>query len=334
MRTLLADNYKIYIGDESLSVINSVSYSKVAILVDQNTKRYCLPILLDKLELLQDALIIEVEAGEQYKNIDSCNFIWNSLIEHHFDRDSLLINLGGGVICDMGGYCASTYKRGIAFMHIPTTLLAMIDASIGGKLGVNFHQLKNQVGIFNNPEDVIIFSGFLKTLDKDQLHSAFGEIIKHVLVSGTDKDWNDLKSISLENVDWEPLIFNSISIKLNVVLQDPFDIHERRILNFGHTFGHAIESYYLSRGDPILHGEAVLMGIILESDMSNLEDSDKLDIKEYILSNFALPHFPPRGDIVRFIMHDKKNKDDKINFSLLDGIGTCSIDHFFTADEL
>ena len=329
MKEIVSDNYSVWIGGDSLSKLDVSNYSKVGILVDENTKRDC----LHKLPKIENSIIIEVTSGEINKSISSCNYIWEQLSEHNFDRDSLLINLGGGVIGDMGGFCASTYKRGIDFIQIPTTLLAMVDASVGGKLGVDFNGLKNQVGLFSNPKAVLINPEFLQTLPEDQLKSGFAEVVKHALVS--DKNlWKEIISVPFTEMNWEVIIETSIDIKNKIVISDPFEKGERKKLNFGHTFGHAVESYYLEKRTPILHGEAVFMGIIKESEFSSLTDLDKNQIKNYILSNFQLPHFPSKSELLSFMRNDKKNFDKKINFSLLKEIGNCTINNLFSEDEL
>ena len=329
MKEIKSDNYSIWLGENSLSKLDISGYSKVAILVDENTKRNCLP----KLPQLENSIIIEVTSGEINKSISSCNYIWEQLSEHNFDRDSLLINLGGGVIGDMGGFAASTYKRGIDFIQVPTTLLAMVDASVGGKLGVDFNGLKNQIGLFNNPESVLIFPEFLETLPENQLKSGYAEVVKHALISDNNL-WEKIISVPFNEMNWGEIIETSINIKNKIVISDPFEKGERKKLNFGHTFGHAVESYYLEKGTPILHGEAVFMGIILESEFSSLTDSDKNQIKNYILSNFQLPHFPSKSELLSFMRNDKKNFDKKINFSLLKEIGNCTINNLFSEDEL
>ena len=329
MKEIVSDNYSAWIGGDSLSKLDVSNYSKVGILVDENTKRDC----LHKLPKIENSIIIEVTSGEINKSISICNYIWEQLSEHNFDRDSLLINLGGGVIGDMGGFCASTYKRGIDFIQIPTTLLSMVDASVGGKLGVDFNGLKNQVGLFSNPKAVLINPEFLQTLPEDQLKSGFAEVVKHALIS--DKNlWKEIISVPFNEMKWEGIIETSINIKNKIVISDPFEKGERKKLNFGHTFGHAVESYYLEKGTPILHGEAVFMGIIKESEFSSLTDSDKNQIKNYILSNFQLPHFPSKSELLSFMRNDKKNFDKKINFSLLKEIGNCTINNLFLEDEL
>jgi 3-dehydroquinate synthase len=301
----------------------------VAILVDENTKKDC----LSKLPNFENSIIIEIQSGEENKNLSTCNFIWGELTKHNFDRNSLLINLGGGVIGDMGGFCASTYKRGIDFIQIPTTLLAMVDASVGGKLGIDFDGLKNQVGLFKNPKTVIIYPEFLKTLDKNQLVFGFTEVVKHALIA--DKEfWNTILETPFEKLNWNYIIETSVQIKNNIVLNDPREKGERKKLNFGHTFGHAIESFYLQKGTPIFHGQAIALGMLIESKMSDLSELEKREITEFILSNFTLPYNPAKNKLIAFMQNDKKNKVGKINFSLLKGIGNCSIDNLFSANEL
>ena len=329
MKEIISDNYSILIGENSLSKLATSSYSKVAILVDENTKKDC----LNKLSKFDNSIIIEIKSGEENKNINTCNFIWEQLTKNNFDRNSLLINLGGGVIGDMGGFCASTYKRGISFIQIPTTLLAMVDACVGGKLGIDFNGLKNQVGLFNNPKTVLINPDFLTTLPRNQLLSGFAEVVKHALISDNNF-WKQLTSTPFDSLDWEEIILTSIQIKNKIVLADPLEIGDRKKLNFGHTFGHAIESYYLQEGTPILHGEAVFMGILLETEISSLSVTAKNEIKNFILSNFALPHLPTNSEIKKYLINDKKNKIGKINFSLLKEIGNCTIDNLFSENEL
>jgi 3-dehydroquinate synthase len=333
MKIIRSDNYDVCIGKESLVHFNFSDYSTLAILVDENTKKHCLPLLLTQLPSLSNSLIIEIQSGEENKNLSACSLIWEELSKHNFDRNSLLINLGGGVIGDMGGFAVSTYKRGIDFIQIPTTLLSMADASIGGKLGIDFNGLKNQIGLFKNPKSVLIYPKFLETLAENQLNSGFAEIVKHALIADANL-WNKLKETSFSDIDWEDIIAKSVQLKNKIILDDPFEKNARRRLNFGHTFGHAIESYYLERGTPILHGEAVFLGVILELELSNITGQEKSEIKNFILSNFALPHCPPKSEIAKHLTNDKKNQSGKINFSLLSGIGNCSIDNLFSIDEL
>ena len=333
MKIISSDNYDVCIGEKSLVNFNFSDYSTLAIMVDENTKEYCLPLLLTQLPALSNSLIIEIKSGEENKNLSACSLIWEELSKHNFDRNSLLINFGGGVIGDMGGFAASTYKRGIDFIQIPTTLLAMADASVGGKLGVDFSGLKNQIGLFKNPKSVLIYPKFLKTLAENQLNSGFAEIVKHALIADANL-WNQLQETSFSDTDWEDIIIRSVQLKNKIILDDPFEKNTRKKLNFGHTFGHAIESYYLEKGTPILHGEAVFLGVILELELSNITRQEKSEIKNFILSNFALPHCPSKSEIAKYLTNDKKNKSKKINFSLLSQIGNCSIDNLFSIDEL
>ena len=333
MKTITCENYEVIIGKNSIKSFNYNCYSKIAVLVDENTKRNCLAKFLQEVNFSKNYFVIEISEGEQNKTIQTCIYIWDKLVEYEFDKDSLLINLGGGLVSDIGGYCATNFKRGIDFINIPTTLLAMVDASIGGKLAVNYNNLKNQIGLFKNPVKVLINCCFLKTLSRQQVNSGYAEVIKHTLISNKDA-WKNLKQNDLNNMNWETVIYNSISIKNNIVLQDPYENNLRKILNFGHTYGHAIESYYLEKNNPILHGEAVMMGMILEAEISKLTQEDQIDIKEYILSNFELPYFPNKKKLAKYLKFDKKNKDKKVNFSLLKEIGKCEFDVLIKTNEL
>ncbi|MEM6643669.1 MAG: 3-dehydroquinate synthase [Bacteroidota bacterium] len=306
---------------------------KVGILVDENTKQYCLA-QLD----VEPTLIIEIESGEINKNLDTCERIWLQMTEAGFSRKSLLINLGGGVIGDMGGFCAATYKRGIAFINVPTTLLAQVDASVGGKLGVDFHKLKNHIGVFKEPEAVIVDPGFLQTLPKRELYSGFAEVIKHALIYDVDH-WNYLKQTSPENLDWEKIILRSIEIKHKVVSEDPMESGLRKILNFGHTLGHALESYWLPTEHRLLHGEAVALGMILESHLSMQKEfiprEDYVEIRTYIESLYQLPKdLPELIDLKILLSQDKKNNNGNVNFSLLQRIGSGNYDIIANEDEI
>ena len=319
----------MWVGEKSLSKLDTTPYSKIGVLVDENTKKNC----LDKLPKIKKSIIIEIPSGEKNKNINTCKVIWNELHNHDFDRSSLLINLGGGVIGDMGGFCASTYKRGINFINLPTTLMAMVDASIGSKLGINFNNFKNQIGLFVDPTLVIIDPIFLTTLPENELRAGFAEVVKHALISN-QKLWDQIIKTPFETLNWTNVITTSLEIKNKIVLADPEENGERKKLNFGHTFGHAVESYYLEKQNPILHGEAVFIGMLLETEISKLEYSEKNKIKDYILSNFNLPSTPAKKELLKFLKHDKKNKENKINFSILNGIGNCTVDILLSEDEL
>ena len=310
------------------------TYSKVMVLVDNNTKKHCYPLVKSSLPAHK---LIVIKSGEQQKTLDTCQQIWEEMTMNGLDRHALIVNLGGGVIGDMGGFCASTYKRGIDFVQIPTSLLSQVDASVGGKLGIDFQGYKNHIGVFTLPKTVFIDEQFLKTLPANELRSGFAEIIKHCLIRDKAK-WNEIKVKDLENQDWADLISHSVEIKKQIVAEDPTEKGLRKILNFGHTIGHAIESYYLEKpGKKLLHGEAIAVGMICESFLSTkkstLSEQDLELITEYILRLYGCQMIP-EGDVKEIIAltsQDKKNEGDKIKCSLLNRIGDCAfnieIDH-------
>lgn len=332
MKIIQYQSYSIYIGDECLQEISNLNYSKVAVLVDENTKEYCLELFLENSKIKVD-LIVCISSGEENKNIHSCQQIWKELSTNQFDRKSLLINLGGGVIGDLGGFAGSCYKRGIDFIQVPTTLLAMVDASIGGKLGVDFMGLKNQIGIFKNPQNIYIYPKFLKTLDKRQLKSGFAEVIKHALIADKSQ-WESLRNTDFENLKWEDIIKHSVNLKHNIVTKDPLENGERKILNFGHTLGHAIESHYLAQGKAVLHGDAIALGMYLECQLSSIEEEEKKEIKSFLNTTFKLINSPSLDELVPFIENDKKNENGKIHFSLLSKIGSCAFNCSPNMEEL
>lgn len=307
--------------------IKEKDYSKIILLVDENTHEYCLPELLQNLEIEIPYEIIEIEPGEEMKNIETCQAIWETMIEYNVDRKSLLINLGGGVITDLGGFIASTYKRGIDFINIPTTLLSMVDASIGGKTGIDFSNLKNIIGTFAHAKTICIIPSFLKTLEFTELRSGFAEMLKHGLIADK-KHWEDLTSIkelTVENIS--PLIKRSMEIKSKIVKEDFLEQNIRKTLNFGHTIGHAIESLFLTKNQPIKHGEAVAIGMICETHLSFFEGLINEETKNDIIKNITI-FFPsidisffPTEEIIKNMMHDKKNIKNEISFSLINEIG-------------
>lgn len=336
MESVTTDSYALHFNQRAYDAIDdhlaTTSYSKVFILVDENTKRNCLADFIKATRLRSDFEILEVESGEKNKTIGTCTRLWEALSENDADRKSLLINLGGGVITDMGGFVASTFKRGIAFINVPTTLLAMVDASVGGKTGVDLGALKNQIGVINHPKMVLVISEFLKTLDERQLQSGFAEMLKHGLICDTAY-WRALKSdIDFMNIDH--LIYTSVTIKNKVVLQDPTEQHLRKILNFGHTLGHAVESYFLQSRilETLLHGEAIAIGMILEaylsSKLTGLPEEDLTDIKNTFLERYSKTDFTAADieAILALLRFDKKNAHGNINFVLLKAIGTPVID--------
>ncbi|WP_370089366.1 3-dehydroquinate synthase [Ekhidna sp.] len=307
---------------EAISVIQP---DKIAILIDENTKKHCLP-LID----IRHEEIIEIKSGETEKTLETCNQIWSKLTDGGFTRKSLLVNLGGGVIGDMGGFAAATFKRGMPFINVPTTLLSQVDASIGGKLGVDFNGLKNHIGLFQDPNKVIIHTSFLNTLSERELKSGFAEIIKHSLIKSQEQ-WNYLLSRSFESIQWDEVIPKSIAIKSTVVDADPREKGLRKILNYGHTIGHALETHYLKSETPLLHGEAVALGMILENEiaerMGMLNNEAKTEIKKYLENIYQFPKMlPGYEELAKHLSQDKKNDQKGLRFSLLEKVGMCTYD--------
>lgn len=313
------------------------AFSKIAVLVDENTKKHCYPMVSSG---LPDHIVIEIPSGEEHKNLQTCQHIWSELTDIAFDRKSLLINLGGGVIGDMGGFCAATYKRGIDFINIPTTLLAQVDASIGGKLGIDFHDFKNHIGVFQNPLMVFLDSKFFETLHPSEVRSGFAEIIKHCLIRDRKK-FEEIVQTPFTALDFFELTKHSVQIKNNVVLEDPTEKGLRKILNFGHTIGHAIESFYLRKpGKKLLHGEAIAIGMICETYLSsqkmNVSPEEAGQISDYILRVFKSREIPvdDMDEITKLTRQDKKNEGDKIKCSLLNKIGDCAYDMEIDQNEI
>lgn len=308
-----------------IDLLKKFNADKVAYLVDENTKAHCLPLF----KLDNDPLIIEIKSGELHKNLDTCQHIWKILTENGFSRKSLLVNIGGGVIGDMGGFAAATYKRGIRFINFPTTLLASVDANIGGKLGIDFNGFKNHIGVFQDPDAVVICDLFLQTLPERELRSGFAEVIKHGLIY--DKDYYvKSKSSEFPHLNWLKIIEKSVEIKGDVVAQDPKEAGLRKILNFGHTIGHGIETWYLNAGKSLLHGEAISIGMITEGFLSHksgyLSDVELKEMADYLLTIYGQYNLPPIEEVLPLMMQDKKNVGNEISFSLLESIGKCGFD--------
>lgn len=307
--------------------IKDHAFSSIGILVDEHTREFCLPVLGESVE---NACILEIESGETNKNLDTCQSIWLQLTAALFDRHALLINLGGGVIGDMGGFCAATYKRGITFINIPTTLLAQVDASVGGKLGIDFRGYKNHIGVFKEPDRVFIDPVFLTTLPHRELRSGFAEVIKHALISDAAY-WPNIVKYRFSEQDWQSHIKHSVRIKKQIVKMDPMEKGPRKILNFGHTIGHAIESYFLNQPDRnLLHGEAIAAGMVIESYLSReilaIRELELMEIQNYIFSVFdkILISENDIEPIINLSIQDKKNEKGIINFSLLKEIGAAT----------
>jgi 3-dehydroquinate synthase len=308
-------------------------YSNLFIIVDSHTNENCLPTFLPYIATELAIEIIEFDAGESFKNIETCVEIWNVLTELGADRKSLIINLGGGVVTDLGGFVASTFKRGIDFIHVPTTLLSMVDASIGGKNGVDLGNLKNQVGVINVPKMVLVDTQYLETLPQNEMRSGLAEMLKHGLIY--DKTyWEQFLDLSkIDFADFDQLIYDSIAIKNNIVMQDPTENGIRKALNFGHTLGHAIESYFLENESKktLLHGEAIAVGMILESYISwqkkLISSEEYAQIKSTIKNIFEDIIFEENDltPILELLIHDKKNEYGTIQFALIDGVGKIKI---------
>lgn len=291
------------------------------VLVDTNT-RMCYDSIS---KYLPAHGVVEVEAGEDHKNLETASIIWEKLTDAGLDRQSVLVIIGGGVLGDMGGFCASTYKRGIDFVLMPTTLLSQVDASIGGKLGIDFMGFKNHVGVFREPAATLICPAFLKSLPKRELRSGFAEVIKHCIISDKEK-WEEIKALEFDQQDWEPLIRHSVAFKSYVVTKDPFEKGLRKILNFGHTMGHALETCSLNTADRLFHGEAIAAGMIAECYISNklgmMSATDESEVKSYLLKTFGNIKIPSMTDFMPAIRHDKKNLGKKILMALPERVGS------------
>ena len=318
--------------------LNLQSYDKLFILTDENTSKHCLPLLLTALGNVKTHLIT-IPSSDLYKNVETLAYVWNELSNHEGSRHSLMINLGGGMVTDLGGFAASTFKRGIRYINIPTTLLAMVDAAVGGKTGINFNGLKNEVGIFNPASVVLIETDFLRTLDQRNLVSGYSEMLKHGLIS-TTSHWVELLQFNPGSPDYvflKDLVGESVQVKERIVKEDPYEHGIRKALNFGHTVGHAFESLSFEQNTPVLHGYAVAWGMICELYLSAVltcfpQDKMRQTI-HFIRENWGC--YPINCEqyehLYGLMTHDKKNRDGIINFTLLRDIGDIAINQ--TADR-
>ncbi len=329
MHPIQSNGYSIFFHQNAYQQFNEIiaSYdiSSIFILVDENTYQYCYQKFIDRISIDKTVQVIKINAGENHKNITTCVSVWEKLTQLGADRKSLLINLGGGMVTDLGGFVASTYKRGIKFINIPTTLLSMVDASVGSKTGVDLGNLKNLVGLFSNPEMVLIDTNYLETLPKRQLRSGVAEIIKYGLTTDANlleeiqqDTWKDFTKV-------DSLVYQSINIKNNVVLQDPREENLRKTLNLGHTVGHAVESYFLEHTEleNLTHGEAVAIGMVAETYISHKQHNFPLakleSLKSYIHQTFGKisidkTHYTAILDLMK---HDKKNINGSVRYILL-----------------
>jgi 3-dehydroquinate synthase len=320
------------IADELRKIVQKYPSGKVFLLTDQTASGFCLPLIqpvIDEFSIRHMA----IPSGEENKNIQSVDLVWDFLSNNGADRKSLLINIGGGMLTDLGGFAASTFKRGLDFVNIPTTLLAQVDASLGGKTGFNFNGLKNEIGVFMEPNSVIINTNFLKTINHENFLSGYAEMLKHGLIKSMSH-WDELLKFNMRNIDYNELqeiISHSVAIKEWHVLNDLREQHIRKALNFGHTIGHAFESYAMKTGRPILHGYAVVYGMIAELYLSvkqcGLGIVELNSISSWMIAKYG--KFEIRESdfeaLCQLMTHDKKNEGNRINFTLIPEIGKVEI---------
>lgn len=345
MQPFLSSKSNVYLSQDINSDIKELAKAfeadKIFLLTDEGAFKCCFP-LIEKSMTIHPEKIIIIPQGDVNKHIETANKVWTTLSQQGADRHSLLINLGGGMPCDLGGFCAASFKRGIQFINIPTTLLAQVDASIGGKTGINLGGLKNEIGFFADPMAVLVYSNFLATLDIPNLLSGFAELLKHALIH-SHETWNQLKDFNITKPnlkELEQLVCDSIRIKDHFVVNDPKEQNIRKALNFGHTIGHAIETYAMQQGRPILHGHAVAYGMIAELylchkkmnfPLAQLEETTRYITDLYGWFEMVEKDFRP---LIELMKHDKKNDSNKINFTLLDDIGSISINQHADSREI
>lgn len=337
MQPIQSAGYSIYFNEDGYVHLQQLlapgAYSKLFVLADSNTAQHCMPRFLQQLATDIEIEIIEIEPGEENKTIDTCTGVWRALAELGADRKSLMVNVGGGMVTDLGAFVASTFMRGIDYVNVPASLLAMVDASVGGKTGVDLDNLKNHVGVFSTPKAVVIDVNFLETLPQEEMRSGLAEMLKHGIIADRNY-WNNFADMSgLTTDDLAMLIHRSVEIKNEIVLADPKEQGERMLLNFGHTLGHAIESYFLGLPEKptLLHGEAVAIGMILEAYLSL--EKGLLPIEEYREIKEVISYiFPPITftdsdieTIIALLAHDKKNAFGTVNFVLPETIGSAKI---------
>lgn len=335
-RVIISTNLESEIAE----ALAECEHDKIFVLTDETTVVKCWPVVKNYFSL-KDAKGITIGATDTHKDLDTMVHVWKSLGEGGASRHSCMINLGGGMVTDLGGFAAATFKRGINFINIPTTLLSMVDASVGGKTGINFGGLKNEIGVFCDSKFVILDTEFLRTLDAENICSGYAEMLKHGLISD-EKMWAELVGFDLAHPDLQQLqrmVGDSVAVKERIVEQDPHEHGIRKALNLGHTFGHAFESWALKR-KPVLHGYAVAFGLIPELYLSVMKTgfpTEKMRqtvnfIKEYYGS---LPiTCDDYDELIELMRHDKKNQDGIINFTLLGGIGDIRINQSATIDEI
>lgn len=338
MNSIKSTGYSVHFGDigyQNLNdYLNQEFCSKIFVLVDNNTREHCLPVLMEKVESKHAMEVLQIQAGEKFKNLETCALLWEQLSALGADRKSLIINLGGGVITDMGGFVASCFKRGIRFVNIPTTLLSMVDASVGAKTGIDLGVLKNQIGLFSNPEMVLIDPNYLNTVSDREMRSGLAEIIKYGFTFDQSL-WEEIRTF--ERIDLSrivPLVHKSVEIKNRVVLHDLHESGLRKTLNFGHTAGHAIESYFLDMDfkSDLTHGEAIAAGMVIElyysSKICGLPIERAEELKAFVKKFYGQIDINPEDcdPIMELMLFDKKNVSGIIKFVLLESIEKCQID--------
>ncbi len=329
------------LAEELKAALSEVDYDRVFVLTDETTRQLCWP-LVSQFACLQHAIVVTIGAGDVNKNMASLAHVWEALQQGGATRHSCMVNLGGGMVTDLGGFAASTFKRGIDFINIPTTLLAMVDASVGGKTGVNFGGLKNEVGVFANSKVVFLSTQFLSTLDVENIKSGYAEMLKHGLISN-DKMWAELLNFNLANPDFvqlQRMLADSVAVKQRIVEEDPLEHGLRKALNVGHTMGHAFESFAMRSGRPILHGHAVAYGMVAELYLSatkvgfpteKLRQTVRFIHENYGRFNFTCDDYPA---LLELMTHDKKNTAGIINFTLLGDVGDLKINQTATKAEI
>ena len=328
--------------EENLTqAVSSCPHDRLFVLTDTETLRHCWP-LVAGFPCMQGATMITIPATDEFKTLDTLASVWTALQQGGATRHSLMVNLGGGMVTDLGGFAASTFKRGMVYINIPTTLLSMVDASVGGKTGINFGGLKNEIGIFNCARSVLLDTTFLRTLDRQNLLSGYAEMIKHALISGTE-DWAELMRFDLDQVDYallQQLVAKSVAIKERIVTEDPTEKGIRKALNLGHTAGHALESLALAQGRPVLHGYAVAWGLVCELYLSFLHTAFPQQTLQQTLQ-FVRGHygsFPITckhyDSLYEYMTHDKKNQGGVVNFTLLADVGEIRINQSASKEEI
>lgn len=327
--------------DSLEQAVAACPHDRLFVLTDTTTHELCWPVV-HAFKGLQEAHVITIGATDEHKTLGTLADVWTELGNHGATRHSLLVNLGGGMVTDLGGFAASTFKRGIAYINIPTTLLAMVDASVGGKTGINFNGLKNEVGVFNAASSVLLDTEFLRTLDDENLRSGYAEMLKHGLISTPD-NWSELLRFDLEDIDYghlQQMVATSVAIKERVVEEDPLEKGIRKALNLGHTAGHALESLALAEGRTVLHGYAVAWGLVCELYLSTRRTGFPTDMLrqtvQFVKDNYGVFTFDCRQyeRLYEFMTHDKKNAAGVINFTLLSGVGDIRINQQAGKEEI